>query len=84
MYVIIFSDQALKQLKKLDKETARRIISTIERCRINPHSHVMKLVASPYTRLRVGDYRVIIDIKDKELIIMVIGVGHRRNAYQDF
>ncbi|MBD3310845.1 type II toxin-antitoxin system RelE/ParE family toxin [Candidatus Woesearchaeota archaeon] len=81
-YSLIYSDIALKQLKKLDKETQRRIISTLERIRIRPYPHVKKLVANPFFRLRVGDYRVIVDIKDDKLLIYVIEVGHRRNVYK--
>ncbi|MBI2507513.1 type II toxin-antitoxin system RelE/ParE family toxin [Candidatus Woesearchaeota archaeon] len=82
MFNLLYTDQALKQLGKLDKSLQERIIRTLERIRIRPSSHVKKLVSSPYFRLRVGDYRVILDIKRDELIILVIEVGHRKNIYQ--
>ncbi len=82
MFDVLYSDQALKQLEKLEKAVKERILKTLERIRIRPAYHVKKLVASPYFRLRVGDYRVILDIKNDELIILVIEVGHRRNVYQ--
>ncbi|MAG08641.1 cytotoxic translational repressor of toxin-antitoxin stability system [Candidatus Woesearchaeota archaeon] len=82
MYSIIFSDLSLKQLKKLSKELRLRIISTIKRCRIRPYAHVKKIVESPYFRLRVGDYRVIMDICDNKLRIFVIEMGHRKNIYR--
>ena len=78
MYTLIYTKEVLKQLKKLDKEMKIRIISTLERIRIRPYPHVKKLVGCPYFRLRVGQYRVIIDIKNDELIIYVIEVGHRK------
>lgn len=81
MYEIEFSKTAEKQLYKLDKETQSRIISALERIRIRPHSFVKRLVGSPYFRLRVGDYRVILDIQNDKLIIFVIEVGHRKNVY---
>jgi len=81
-YDITFSDFADKQLSKLPLNTQNRIVTTIKRCRIRPYSHVKKLVGSKYFRLRVGDYRVIIDIIDNKLIIHVIEVGHRKNIYK--
>ncbi len=81
MYSIIFSDLSLKQLRKLDKLAQSRIIATINRCRVRPYSHVKKLVDSPYYRLRVGKYRVIINIMNHELRIFVIEVKHRKDVY---
>ena len=82
MYQLIYSEEAFKQLKKLDKEIQKRIISTLERIRIRPYPHIKKLVGSPYFRLRVGDYRIILDIKENKLLIFIIEVGHRKNIYK--
>ena len=82
MYFIEFSQTAEKQFYKLDRSVQARIISTLERIRIRPYPHVKKLVGSPYFRLRVGEYRVILDIKEDKLIIFVIELGHRRNIYK--
>jgi len=81
-YEIIVSDFAEKQLSKLSEDVQKRIISTLKRCRIRPYPHVKKLVDSKYYRLRVGGYRVILDIVENKLIIYVIEVGHRRNIYK--
>lgn len=81
-YDVIFSDFAVKQLSKLPLDIQHRIISTIKRCRIRPYAHVKKLVGSKYFRLRIGNYRVIMDIVDNKLIIYVIEVGHRKNIYK--
>lgn len=83
MYSVIFSDLASRQLDKLNKEARLRIISTIKRCRIRPYAHVKKLVGNPYFSLRVGDYRVIMDIRDNELKIFVIELGHRKRIYKN-
>jgi mRNA interferase RelE/StbE len=82
MYTLLYTDEFLKQLKKLNKETQKRIISTLERIRIRPYPYVKKLVGNPYFRLRSGDYRIILDIKENKLIIYVLEVGHRRNIYK--
>jgi mRNA interferase RelE/StbE len=81
-YSLRFSQRAVKDLKKLPKEVAMNIISVLERIQIRPHEYALKLVGSKYFRLKVGDYRVILDIKDFELQILVITVRHRRNAYK--
>lgn len=81
MYSLVYSATALKHLKKLDKEIQIRIISTLERIRVRPYPHVKKLVESPYFRLRVGDYGVILDIKENKLLIFIIEVGHRKKIY---
>ena len=82
MYELELSAKAEKQLCKLDKYTQIRIISALERIRIRPFSYVKKLVSTSYFRLKVGKYRVILDIKQNKLIIYVIEVGHRRNIYK--
>jgi mRNA interferase RelE/StbE len=83
MYEIFFSDSAVKQLHKLDKQMQQRIIAALERIRIKPESYVKKLVGEPGFRLRVGDYRVLMDIDQGRLMILVIKVGHRKDIYKD-
>lgn len=80
-YEICFSEKALRQLEKLEKNIQRRIIATLERIRIRPETYVTKLVGDPGYKLRVGDYRVIMDIENKKLTILVLKVGHRKNIY---
>ena len=77
-YQITFSDLAWKQLSRLPNDAHKRIIATLERCKIRPYPHVKRLAGSRYFRLRVGDYRVIMDIIGDKLIIHVIEVGHRK------
>jgi mRNA interferase RelE/StbE len=78
---VLFSDLALKQLRKLDQEIRQRIIAMIERIRIRPDDYVRKLVGDDGYRLRVGNYRVIMDLDREKLIILVLRIGHRRNVY---
>ena len=82
MYEVLFSDKAKRQFKKLELEMQERIISTLERVRIRPEAHVTKLVGDPGYKLRVGDYRIIMDIDKGKLLILVLKVGHRRNIYK--
>ncbi len=83
MYDIIFSEQALKQLEKLEKTLQERIIKVLERIRIRPEHFVTKLVGDYGYKLRIGDYRVILDLDRDKLLILVIKVGHRKNIYKD-
>ena len=82
MYDILFSDKARKQLKKLEKTVQKRIISTLERVRLRPEAYITKLVGDPGYKLRAGNYRIIIDIKQRKLLILVLKIGHRRNIYK--
>lgn len=82
-YALYYAEEARKRLKKLPFPVKTRIIASLERCRIRPHAHAKKLVGSPYYSLRVGEYRVILDIKDGRLIIMVITLGHRKHIYKN-
>ena len=82
MFELFFTSESKKFLKILNKQDSKRIISTLERCRIRPQAHVKKLVSSQYFRLRVGDYRVILDIKAGKLLIIVVEIGHRKNIYK--
>ena len=80
-YEIIFSDKALRQLKKMEKNIQERIIAVLERIRIRPETYVTKLVGDPGYKLRVGDHRIIMDIDNKILRILILKVGHRKNIY---
>ena len=85
-YKVIFAERAKKQLKKLDKHIAALIIGWLEKniqnCE-NPRLHGKGLVEnkSGQWRYRIGDYRVICEIQDKEIIVLVLEVGHRREIY---
>jgi Cytotoxic translational repressor of toxin-antitoxin stability system len=81
LYEIIFSLKAKKQFLKLEKTVQERVIYALERIRIRPESFVTKLVGDPGYKLRVGDYRIIMDIDKNNLIILIIKVGHRKNIY---
>ena len=83
-YKIIFTDKSLRQLKKLEKDEQDRIIRALERIRIRPEVHITKLVGDPGYRLRVGDYRIILDIEKRKLFILILKIGHRKNIYKKF
>jgi len=82
-YQIFFTEKATRQLKKLEKADQEKIIKSIERIRIRPEAHVSKLVGDPGYKLRVGTYRIILEIKKETLIILVLLIGHRKNIYEN-
>jgi len=82
MYEIIFSKKAKIQLIKLDKIIQKRIISVLERARIRPQDYFERLVGEKAYKLRAGDYRIIADIINEKLLILVIEIGHRKNIYK--
>ena len=86
VWTIKFTGSSLRQLKRLDRPQARRILDYLEE-RIalltDPRVLAKNLVGpkmGSYWRYRVGDVRVICDIQDEELLILVIEVGHRREV----
>ena len=86
IYRVVFTDRAMKQLKRMDKSIARLIIGWIEKnidgCE-NPRLHGKSLIGNKtgQWRYRIGDYRLICEIKDDEVIILVLEVGHRKEIY---
>lgn len=82
MYEIIFSRTAENQLSKLDKNLRKRILSTLERIKIRPYSFVKRKQGTSHFILRVGQHRIILDIKNKKLKILVLEIGHRKNIYK--
>ena len=81
MYSVEFSKQAENQFNKLPKEIQERVINVLDRIKVRPYYFVKRLVGSPHYRLRVGDYRAILDIKQNKLLILVLELGHRKNIY---
>ena len=81
-YKIVWSIPAAKQLKHLDRTIAKRIYEKVGLLSQNPERHVEKLVGYLYYRLRVGDYRVIVDINHESVRILVLKVGHRSSVYE--
>ena len=82
MYQIIFTPKARKQLLKFEKDVQKRILKALKRIRIRPEAYLVKLVDDPSFKFRVGDYRILIDIIEDKLVLLVIKVGHRRTIYK--
>ena len=81
-YEIIWSDTALGQMKKLERPVAKRIFLAVSRLEDVPGRLVTRIVNSPHYRMRVGDYRVILDIEDDRFRVLILKVGHRKKIYK--
>lgn len=82
MYSVEFSKKAEEQLLKLPREIQSRIIDVLERIKIRPHHFVKRYEGTPHFSLRVGKYRILLDIQNDKLIIYVIDMGLRGNIYK--
>ena len=86
-WTINYSETARKQLQKLDRPVARRIIDFMDERvakRTDPRD-LGKALSGPLGKLwhyRMGDYRLICDINDKSVTVLVIRIGHRREVYR--
>ena len=86
IYEISTTEKFDKALKKLDRQTQRIIKAWIEKNLINcenPRIHGKALTAnrSGQWRYRVGDYRILAEIHDNKLVLILIDVGHRKVIY---
>lgn len=81
-FKIIFSDEALYQLKKLDNKTAKRVLDKIESASKNPLHFFERLSGRDEYKLRAGNYRVIANILQNDKTIFVRSLGHRKNIYK--
>ena len=86
IYQIVTTDKFDKSFKKLDKQTQKIIKAWIEKNLIgceNPHLHGKWLTAnkSGQWRYRVGNYRILAEIRDNELVLVLVEAGHRSRIY---
>ena len=86
IYQIVTTDKFDKSFKKLDKQTQKIIKAWIEKNLVgceNPRIHGKGLTAnkSGQWRYRVGDYRILAEIRDNELVLVLVEVGHRSRTY---
>lgn len=83
-YRIEVTPAALRQLRKLDPRARRRIQAAIELLAEQPRppAATMLVNSDGAWRVRIGDYRVIYDIEDDRLIVLVLAAGHRRETYR--
>lgn len=88
VWIINYTESASKQLKKLDKQVALRLLDYMDQgvATLDDPRSVGKNLVGPkmgeYWRYRVSDIRIICDIADKQMCVLVIEIGIRREIYR--
>ncbi len=80
-YKIVLTETAKSNLKELDKGTIQRISKKLQQIKDNPFLFVKRLTGVPLFSLRVGDYRILMDIKADKMLILIVRIGHRKSIY---
>jgi len=83
-YSIQFTSRARRDLEGLDRAVQRRLRTHIDRLAANPIPAGAKKLqgGEPYYRIRVGDYRVVYQVEGKQLVVIVVKIGHRKEVYR--
>ena len=83
IFSIRIKESAAKELRRVAKPDRVRIVAAIDRLAETPHlGAALKGDLRGLRRLRVGDYRIVYEIRDEELVVLVVRVAHRRDAYR--
>lgn len=84
-YRIRFTPKANKQVRRLDKPVAHRIREYLEQLDLENPRLVGKALkeGSGFWRYRVGDYRLLASIQNDEVLVLIVDVDHRRQAYRN-
>lgn len=83
LYSLKIKKSALKEIQRLDTTDRKRIVEAIDKLPQNPHiGKLLKGEQSGLRRIRIGSYRVIYEIHDGEVLILVLRVAHRKQVYR--
>ncbi len=84
-YKVVYLDQVVKDLENLDKATARKVLNRIETYLVQDPKELGKALTGDfrgYWRYRWGDFRVIYKIVEREILIYILRIGHRKDIYK--
>lgn len=83
-YQVTLTPAAARQLRKLDPTGRRRVQAAIELLAVDPRppSATQLVGGAGEWRVRTGDYRVIYEVHDRRLLVLILGLGHRREVYR--
>lgn len=84
-YEVRFTPAVDRQVSKLPRAIRPKIIARAEALADNPRPHGVKMLTNAEQgtyRVREGDYRIVYDIEDDILLVLVVRVGHRREVYR--
>jgi mRNA interferase RelE/StbE len=82
-YTVELKPLARGWLDKTDSDAKRRILQALVKLAESPRGPgIKKLTGANHYRLRVGDYRIIFEIQDERVVVLVVRIGHRRDVYR--
>lgn len=81
-YQVLLHQKAKKELNKIPKEVKQSVINGIKSLSAQPKAKGKKLKPTEYYRIRIGDYRVIYEVEENQVIVLMI--GHRSKIYYNF
>ena len=82
-FELVFKESVSKDLKDVPKQDVQRILERIHLLRNDPYpAGSVKLSGQNYYRIRQGNYRIVYEVKDRQLVVVVVKVGHRREVYR--
>ena len=85
MYRILIENRVKREIKRFPNEILRKIISTIEELKLDPRpAGVKKLIEKDGWRIRIGNYRILYTIDDKNKVVTVYRIRHRKEVYLDY
>lgn len=88
-FAVLFTKRAKKELSKLDVSVQKVIVAWIAKnikgtTEPRKQGKALKGDKKGYWRYRVGNYRIIADIRDEELVVVAVSIAHRNSVYDDF
>lgn len=82
-YLLKIKNSAFKEIQKIDKPSRQRVIEAIDKLTSNPHiGKQLKGEHSGLRRIRSGSYRVVYEINENEIVVLILRVAHRKDIYQ--
>ena len=82
-FELLIRPSVAKDVQGIPQSDLRRILARIESLRENPRPPgCVRLSASECYRIRQGDYRIVYEIHDDRVVVIVVRVGHRRDVYR--
>lgn len=82
-YELVFKKSVAKDLRSLPKQDVKRILERISSLAVNPRPAACeKLTGAERYRIRQGIYRIVYEIHDRRLLVLIVTVAHRRDVYK--
>ena len=82
-YAIRIKESAARELQRIERSDRERLIAAIDRLAENPFAgSALKGELRGLRRIRVGDYRLLYEVRERDLIVLVLRAAHRREAYR--